>query len=374
MLKLACREFITLLYLSYTCLFALLTFSSCADNNGENSIETIYVDVNNMRVVHVDSIHILQLDYTDEALLYDIVDVINYRDTIYVYSRNFLKRFENKTGHYLGLLAESGNGEGQYSSIGRFWLSGDTFKIFDNNNGRINCYSPSGRFLGSERQFERMPEFLGARLRPNTFFESPDSNGVYILNNYVGSVSRPTPMYTYYPDSHSSRILEGRTLKSGAYLIDRGFTDFEHNRLLLWEGLRDTLFTIRNERVEPLYVFDFGDYAFPKGKQQLNELSDRINAFMSAEDQVYISLLRYFQSKGDFIYFSFTSNDGEIGYVRLDEVSRTCTIVSLVDGTRRYKPAGFIKIERDSAMVSLTDVAHPECNPALYKFSLNVFE
>lgn len=307
-------------------------------------------------------------------MLYDIVDVINYQDTLYIYSRNFLKRFENITGRYLGCLAETGHDEGQYSSIGKFWLREDTFKVFDNNNGRINSYSPTGTFLGYERGFEGMPEFMGSSLLPNTFFELPDSDGIYILNNYVGSVSRPTPMCTHYRDSHSSRILEGRSLNSGAYLLDRGFTDFEHNRLLLWEGLRDTLFTISDERVEPLYAFDFGDYAFPSERQQLHELSDRFDAFLSKNEKVYVSLLRYFQSVGDNIFFSFCSNEGKTGYARLDERTRKCTTISLVDETHRYKPAGFIKVIGDSAMVALTDETHPECNPALYKFSLSIFE
>lgn len=362
------------MYVSALSIIIMFILFSCTERQNKHNVCTISIDVDSIHTVEIESKLVHELDYIDEALLYDIVDVLTYNDTLYIHSRNFLKRFEYSTGRYIGQLAETGNEEDQYSSIGRFWLDNDTFKVYDNNSGCVNFYSPAGRFLGAELPFQHMPKFLGIQLKPNTFFDSPDGDGVYVLNQYIGSISVPTPMYTHYSDVHPSHIVEGRSSNSGAYLFDRGFSDIEHNRLLFWEALRDTLFTIKNERVEPLYAFDFGNYAFPADKQNLSELSDRFDAFMQNEDSAYVSLLRYFQSSGNYIFFSFSDNNGKIGYARIDENNHNSSAITLVDKTNRYKPAGYIKIEGDSAMVALTDVMHPECNPALYKFTLEVFE
>ena len=157
--------------------------------------------------------------------------------------------------------------------------------------------------------------------------------------------------------------------------MDRGFTDREHNRLLLWEGVRDTLFVIDDSHeVRPLYAFDFGSHSLPADKQNLLHLDERATAFAEGKDIPYLSMLRYFQSVGDRIYFSFASASPEIGFGMFDEKTGKTSLITLNGENGRYRPAGFIKIIGDSALVAINDKDDDGANPALYTFPLSAFE
>lgn len=363
-------KFITLS--SFLTLLSLLTTWGCKETPA-NDVTIIPLDITTVQAVPIDVNSLIKLETNDSSLIYDVVDLIYANNNYYIESRNMLKIFTNDNGKYVGNLAQEGNNPGEYSSIGRFWIDDDTLKIYDNNTLLQISYSLDGEFLGSKPMFSHLPNLDGNELIPNTFFDAPDKSGYYIKNTYLGSSQFATPQYAYYADGKSNFLL-GKTIKSGSHLFDQGFTDYENGRVLTWDALKDTIFSLTPDHVKPIYMFDFGEYKFPVKKQELPDLYDRINTFSNREEGKYISLFRYIQCKGRVIYFSFCSNYDEVGYGSYNEQTKETKLITFYDNSMQYKSTGFIKIIGDSAIISFNDVKAPENNPALYKFKLSEFE
>ena len=352
-----------------------LALFSCGNHAEEGGVKTVKFDYDELKTVPFDPSALVALEASDSSLIYDVIEAIPYNNEYYVWSRDFLKRFDAQSGKYKGELAKRGEGPGEFSRIGRIWVDSDTLRLFDSDTKQLNNYLPDGTFCGQSTPFPDMPESEGLKLSAQTFFEAPDGNGYYILNGYIGSRSTPSPAYTRYPTDTKASIVSGRGLRSGSHTLDRGFTDREHNRLLLWEAARDTLFVIDDSHeVRPLYACDFGEHSLPADKQNLAELYERAEAVKAGKDIPYLAFLRYFQSVGDRIYFSFLIGERGAGFGMFDEKTGKTSLITLNGENGRYKPAGFIKIIGDSALVAIHDDEDDGANPALYTFPLTAFE
>ncbi|MDE6464198.1 MAG: 6-bladed beta-propeller [Muribaculaceae bacterium] len=351
----------------------LLAVAACGDGRADG-VKAVSIDPDNVTEIQIDERGLLPLETRDSSLLYDICDIEHIGNRYVVYSRDLLRIFDAENGRWLGNLANPGQGPGEYTFISRFRRSGDTLLVFDSNLGKEFRYLSDGTFLGDSKPFGPGPDFSSVQLRVSTYFEAPDGNGYYAINDWVGSSGIPTPAYTRYNAAGEAiGIVPGRGLRSGSRFKDRGYTDYEHGRVLVWDAFRDTLFDIAGDEVRALYAFDFGSRSLPSSVQNMPELHDRLNAF-TEEGADYVSFMRYFQTKGDKLYFSISSSDEYCDYVRYNEDDGNYRIIRFVDSSGRYSPNNFLKIDGDSAIISLSDEACPETNPVLYRFPLSLFE
>ena len=351
----------------------LLAVAACGDGRADG-VKTVRIDPDNITEIQIDERGLLPLETRDSSLLYDICDIEHIGNRYVVYSRDLLRIFDAENGRWLGNLANPGQGPGEYTFISRFRRSGDTLLVFDSNLGKEFRYLSDGTFLGDSKPFGPGPDFSSVQLRVSTYFEAPDGNGYYAINDWVGSSGIPTPAYTRYNAAGEAiGIVPGRGLRSGSRLKDRGYTDYEHGRVLVWDAFRDTLFDIAGDEVRALYAFDFGSHSLPSSVQNMPELIDRLNAF-TEEGTDYVSALRYFQTKGDNLYFTVNVDTDYSRYICYNEADDTYNILHFSDPAERYIPRGFLKIEGDSAIISLSDSQNPENNPVLYRFPLSLFE
>ena len=349
------------------------TMASCGDGRADG-VKTVSIDPDNVTEIQIDERGLLPLETRDSSLLYDICAFEHIGDRYVIYSRDLLRIFDAENGRWLGDLAKRGNGPGEYSFIGGFRSSGDTLMVFDPNLHKEFRYKSDGTFLNESELFGPGPDFDGTPLSVSTYFVAPDGNGYYAINNYVGGTDIPTPAYTRYNAAGEAiGVVPGRGLRSGSRIKDRGYTDREHGRVLVWEAFRDTLFDIAGDEVRALYAFDFGSRSLPSSVQNMPELSDRVNAF-SEEGADYTSFLRYFQTKGDNLYFVMNNGSDCSNFVRYNEADGSYRIIHFLDSNGRYTPNSFLKIDGDSAIISLSDSQNPENNPALYRFPLSLFE
>ena len=248
--------------------------AACGDGRADG-VKTVRIDPDNVSEIQIDERGLLPLETRDSSLLYDICDIEHIGNRYIIYSRNLLRIFDAENGRWLGNLAKRGNGPGEYNFISNFRSSGDTLLVFDSNQNKEFRYLSDGTFLGDSSPFGQGPDFGGTPLSVNTYFVSPDGEGYYTINTYIGSRNVPTPAYSRYNAAGEAiGIVPGRGLRSGSYLVDRGYTDREHGRVLVWDAFRDTLFDIAGDKVRALYAFDFGSRSLPSSVQSMPELHD----------------------------------------------------------------------------------------------------
>lgn len=329
--------------------------------------QEIAIDINNCTDIAIDESLIIPLETSDSALLYDICSMEIVNDRLVIFSRDLLKIFDKNTGKFLGNLAIRGEGVGEYLTAIRLWSSGDTLKIFDPNLKVVNAYTSDGTFISRNKTFDTTD-----RVQPNYFIEMPDGNGIVSINTWMGGIGEPIPTYSYYDNNYNLiSNIKGRIMRTGSYLMDRAYADRQNNRILTWEPLIDTLFTVSPNGVTPIYTFSFGENSFPRSKQAIAEMPERINQFMNGEDIPYISLLGYYQTKDKNLYFSAYAADKRNFIIRYNEHNGDNSMYHIVSEDNRYQAERFFKIEGDTAYVAMNKPADPESNPLLYKLPLS---
>lgn len=333
---------------------------ACKEYRADNSID-VSIDISQVGRIVFDDADAVVLDNSDEALIYDICGLEKTDGRLIVHSRNLLKTFDAITGEYLCDISRVGDGDaGGHSIVSRMWRHGDTISVFDANTGRITDYNSRGEYLGHNRLFDADGQFSEQNPKPSYIIETPGNDGFFSINTWMGDLGDAVAAYSLLTtDGRRVRNIPGRYLRCGAYLFDRAYSDKARGRTLVWDALCDTLFNITPQGVETLYCFDFGPYAFPSELQQAPELSTRIGNFTNAEKR-YVSMLGYYQTHGDRMYFSAYDTMKHNYIIVLNENSQRANVYELVSSTGRFRPTRCFKIEGDSAIVALYDTADAE--------------
>lgn len=354
-----------------TAIIAVLA-TSCSDSSKtvEDGPGIVGLDIADAQVCNITPGDLIPLETTDSSLLYDICELIPTQNAWIVRSRDYLRAFDKNTGKYLYDISRMGQGPGEYLSIIQCTCTADTLHVLDGNLNCILDYLSDGTFLGKRLDFKEIhaDNFLPA----NYAVESPDRNEYYLINKYNGGYPEPFDQYSVITkDGQFVKHVPGRKLLDGSFTPDRMYTDFEHGRVLAWEQLIDTLFTVSEDTVKPLYVFDFGKNKFPVESQKKTEFYLRSQDFTEHDgDTPYASFIKYYQVNGDNLYFSFISctNKGETAVAYLAIVNEKTHDVKILhfeseDGQYRQEP--FFHIFDDSIAISIADRVNVEQNPFL---------
>lgn len=337
-------------------LVSLLVLDSCANSK---ELETINVDFSNVQEILVDTTRIIHLETTDNSLLYDIgrTEILN--GNFFVFSRNFVKVF-SADGKFLFQLSGRGQGPSEYSTISNFFLNDKFVSIYDFNLGKVLNYDSNGSFVNS-CQFTRGDGEWGIsqlfRLNENTYLAK---------NNYAGEDFK-VPVFSLLDANLKNRkMIGGRHLNTGMMLSDGCYID-DNERILYWEPAKDTLFSVMNESLDPLYKIDFGEFAIPEDVAKKDDY-DRV-MFLSKEQNVkYAAMARYFQVSEGRILFSFVYD--KIYLCSYNESTKDTKVYSFKCPNDTYKAYFFFKVHDGNIYIEMQHNKEIEKNHVLYKFSL----
>jgi len=169
----------------------------------------------------------------------------------------------NRSGKFLNQIGSIGRGPGEYIGILNFFLDHEKPNIYVDDSSQILEYELSGKFIGTIP----IPIINGFRLwniryiGDNLFFGAPvsyvyASNDNYYIFDRNGNIVKYFPNHFFY---NAENQLSNSMLKSGPpFKIDK--------QLYVWDNINDTIYTFVNTNLQPAYIFDFGEYTYPLGR------------------------------------------------------------------------------------------------------------
>ncbi|MDE6772542.1 MAG: 6-bladed beta-propeller [Muribaculaceae bacterium] len=353
----------------------LSLFAGCSREDDTEGLSTLSVDLSKTEDLLLSNGKILNIETSDSSLLYSYANILKSDGRLFIHSRDLLKIFDPVTGKYLGRLGRKGNGPAEYASINQVWMEGDTVRLFDFNTRSVLSFKPDGTFIS------KVNPYLGDNSRTNDLkfpvyvMKYPDSSGYIGLNCFTDGTTETNPTASFYDnDLGFVSDIRGRELREGGNLNDRMSADLENGRMLMWEGLKDTLFTVTKTDIRPLYAFDFGKNRFPPEYQNLPELFGRAQKFREGKDVPYASAMHCFQKQGDRIFFSFSTSDERFFLGMIDIGNKTVRTFRLVSPYGRFSQSSYMTMMDGSLYISLTDGDSPESNQPLFIIPTNYFD
>ena len=206
----------------------------------------------------------------------------------------------NLSGKFLNQIGRIGHGPGEYQFISDIFLNTDELTIFVNNSitNYILEYDFNGKFVSSIP----IPNIDGQRL----------SNLSYVKDNlFIGAISTSF----FYGNSYKYCLFDrkGNIVKhfSSYFTSDspqqsewfRTMVPFRVDKdLYLKDFVNDTLYTISNLNLQPVYVFNFGKYAYPLVK--INEQGQKEIKSVDRDDAIRL-YMKFGQIVGTPKYFFY---------------------------------------------------------------------
>ncbi|MCE7991274.1 MAG: 6-bladed beta-propeller [Roseivirga sp.] len=197
-----------------------------------------------------ESVELLQLEETRQSLLGSVARVRNAGDKLIFpgYNNGEIYIFSDQ-GKFLSKFNNTGEAEGQYSSVQDLWVSGDSIVIFDSKKRTIYWYQHNGDYLKSVK----MPEGTGhvypvgqGFLTDMTFAPAKDSVGykVHVLDGQLRVKNElvPNPNPIAFP--------MGRNTNS--------FKEY-HGKLTFKAMYDDTTYFLNTDVTTPFIHVNFGE-------------------------------------------------------------------------------------------------------------------
>lgn len=197
-----------------------------------------------------ESVEVMQLEEASQSLLGSVARVSNLADKLIFpgYNNGEVYIFSDR-GKFLSKFNNTGEAEGQYSSVQDMWVSGDSIVIFDSKKRTIYWYRQNGDYLKSVK----MPEGTGhvypvgrGFLTDMTFAPAKDSVGykVHVLDGELRVKNElvPNPNPISFP--------MGRNTNS--------FKEYD-GKLTFKAMYDDTTYFLNADATAPFIQVDFGE-------------------------------------------------------------------------------------------------------------------
>lgn len=349
---------------------AAMFFTACGSHE-QPAVPTIHIDLANTSTVVIDTTRMLRLEAGDSSMLFGI-DRLMACDSVYVvHSRNYLRTFDRRTGRFMNDVASYGTRPEDFSNVSMLWQEGDTILLFDSNRRTVAKYLPDGTFLGATQPFKNTVIPKNQPLRQ--FFRLKD--GQYIsINGSTGGSTDSNPLVSLYgADMAYIDAVKGRDVAESTYLTDGTCYDGGHDRVLMWEPMRDTIFAADASAVAPLYAVDWGTHSLPASISPLPSLAERLQAFIRPGAPLYASFIQSVRTDGDDLYFSFADNRGRSYIVRSNAQGQACAVRSFASADGRYTQEAYFMLDGDSLRMALRDNERIEANPIIYTIAKKEF-
>ena len=338
--------------------------ASCSGPTNPAGPTEIRLNITDATTETVDTTRFTRLEASENSMLYGIDQMIAIDSFIIIRSRNYLRSFNKNSGAFISDVARQGNTHSQFSDISRLWNSGDTILIFDSNEKSIGKYLPDGQFLGKSHPFAStcIPE----NQPPRQIYRMPSGETISI-NGSTGGSTRLNPLASLYSkDLDYIGAVPGREIKESTYLTNGVFYDEKNSRLLHWEPLRDTIYSINTQNIEALYAINWGENALPPSIKELPTLIERAEGFTTANAPLYASFIQHVQIYDNNLYFSFSDNRKQSYIAHINLIDGSTKISSFKSTDGRYTQGSFFKINGNEAYIGLIDNINIESNPIIY--------
>lgn len=351
--------------LNFLVIVTFITITSCKDNN-EFELKTVHVNIEDTKSIPIQLGKIIPLETNDSSLFYKISNLEKIGNKFIIQSRDILKAFDAETGKYLGNYIKKGNGPGEVTSISQIWNKDDKVNVYDFSGKKILTLSPDGKFISETRVFLSEKKSEEEYSTPNCLIPAVDGEGYICLNCFTDGTTAKNPAASIY-DNQFIFVgnIEGREMREAFHINNRMTPDFHQNRILMWEALKDTLFSITKENIHPIYAFDFGKNKFPDEYQALDEFYDRYQKFKENRSTPYASGLQYFQAWKEYIIFLYSTPDCKYFIAILDTKSDKVKTFYINDDSGKYTMDTFLKVFDGNLYMALIDNKMEENNQSL---------
>lgn len=350
----------------FVALPSILLFSyACSQRAASPDIDTtINISLDEVARIEVDTTRMTRLEATDSSMLFDIDQLIINNNIYIVKSRNYLRAFDKSTGMFNNDVAQYGSRKSDFSNISMLWVNNDTILIFDCNRRVVLKHMPDGTFVGLSHPFRYTEIPADQPLRE--FYKMND--GTYLaVNGSTGGSTPRNPLLSLYSKTLSyMRPIEGRDVAESTYLTKGVLHDISHDRLLLWEPLRDTIFVADANVVRPLYAISWGSASIPDSIASKTILMERVKAFTNPDAPLYASFIRNVQTDEGFLYFSFADNQSNNYITRYNTNDGSVLTRTFASADGRYTQGAYFMLDGDSLRMALRDNERIEANPIIY--------
>lgn len=356
-----------------TMIAATISFAACSQHH-KSDVNTIKVDMAKVEDVHISTDNIIPLAANDSSMLYNIGDIVPVGDTLYIASGPLLKAFSATDGRYIGNLGKMGEGPEEYRSVMRLWKKDGLLHIFDLEKKLRLDFSYDGKYVGAVNVKNAISD-SDVVSTPNYIIETPDNKAYIAINSFIGGGDTSgQPSYSVYDKNlNFIKNIPGRYLECSGYMFDRGYTDTINHRLLMWEVLRDTIFSVSESDVIPLYALDFGKQAFPSSSSSKADVFQRVNDFNTPPaGNKYVSFIKYIQpDENNYIYFVCNDSDYKYYLIRFSEDDIKVDIRNIMVDNGRYSLQPFFKVDGNRILLTFKDNENDEANPAIAFFDIS---
>lgn len=341
-------------YLSITVSMTLL--ASCTSQEKNVEIKRLGIDINTAHAIPMDTNKIVSLETNNNSLLYDISGLYELDNKYFIWSRGMVKAF-NKSGKYLYQISGKGQGANEYTDMSCVYTKDGNICIYDWNVKTVLSFNSQGQ-LQNRQRITVEPH------APSPVGIIPLGKDRYVcVNGYRGGDNVRTPSVSIWNSDFTAQdTLGGRLVESGFRLSDWLYASADSKRILYWEPLKDTLFTVAGQTVYPMCAIDFGDHAVPADVAKKDAYARSMYLGKKKNIKKSASMCRFYQIDGDYIYFIF-SWAGRICLCRFSQKTFHPEIFEFKD--ERYKVLPFFKIIGNQLVMAVEDKEDMEKNCGL---------
>ncbi len=379
------------------CILLPLNIFSCTEKVSKNELTTIKLNPNKENLIFlsdiIDSINIILLETTEQVLLNDIRK-LEYDEGFYFIQNNqdLLVYIFNEKGFFSCQPAKKGQGPGEVHYPYAFALDKANKEIWLTNNNSFYRYNYTGKYIGNRPYSLAFSDFCIEK-SGNIYFYTGKDNNSHIMDGFLtGNITMFTAegeKKTWFKSQDALQHKPNQAYMSFSTRIP--FTEQENGKITCHYAFSDTIYSIHEGHIDPLYVIDLGKNKSPIDLDQISGtdaeqyIKTHPKVVWYARDVVETpNILKFsynfgFESYADAYY---NKNNGHIlegkpindllgGYIKTlgRRGNKIIGYMSAIDVQLDEKSSSFISQEQLSELKKLT----LDSNPILIEFTLKDF-
>lgn len=154
---------------------------SCTNKDKTDIHQSIKINFSEITCINQSDGRIVNLETTDNSLIYDICNFNVDKDTFVVHSRDFLYTFTS-TGNFIGRVSQKGHAMNEHLQISNVFFGDGVVGLYDFSKNAILRFNLKGQLLSAQKC-----NIADEDIRP--FHIYPWNEGYIALNSYGGEVA-----------------------------------------------------------------------------------------------------------------------------------------------------------------------------------------
>ncbi len=266
-------------------LFVLTFVGGACSSNREKQVEFLPISVNlekntiNLSVLF-DRVRPVFLETNDSSLIGARPKISFTDDKIFIRSANTIKIFDFN-GMFLKSIDKIGRGDGEYLAISDFYINEKTeqIEILDKRRKKILYYNYEGEYL-DELSFG----FWAIKMIRDA------QNRLYVYSGYEKNNDNKFKFNVFSNDKRLS-FHEIDEAKSNYLHISNPVNFYEGNKkqILFFEPFNDTIYSLNESGIKPMYVISYQGYNIPNSFYENNKFSNVAEFFQEFKKHDYVN-------------------------------------------------------------------------------------